>query len=104
MCIFGAAAGRRERRARGNHRIEQRQRDRGADAAEHRAAGQMLLRDEHMRLLFLRRGGVRLEFAVGARNRAEAERLALGDRREYRGKLVASRAAARTTLRTAGMS
>ena len=32
---------------RGHHRVEQRQRDRSAQAAQNRAAGQMLLADEH---------------------------------------------------------
>ena len=45
--LAAPAAGRARARLRRHHRVEQRQRDRRAHAAQHRAPGQVLLRDEH---------------------------------------------------------
>ena len=45
--LFGVAAVCASAVRRGNHRVEQRQRDRGSGAAEQRATRQMFLRDEH---------------------------------------------------------
>ena len=89
-----------ERGARGNHRVQQRQREGGAGAAKQRAARQMFLRDEHAV------PSARSPAAAAARAASSSFETARCSRCRARARRSGSRraAASRTIARTAGMS